>query len=234
MRRILRSAGLACLTVQLVAAAPAGPPATFSPVRPGTTLTFPRDHGAHPGFRTEWWYVTGWLKTADGRDLGFQITFFRSRLAVDPANPSAFSPSQILFAHAGLSDPAVGRLLHDGRIARQGLGLADQGSGVDRSAERGSEPFSLQPGEEAEKAGGRGAEVQLGRTEHVRVRVQAVPQQGRAGPHHRQDEDRGVAHSIGRRRHQARISWVASAASGAAPIERGCSTSRTASRPGSR
>ena len=107
MRRILRWAGLACLTVLLVAAAPAGPPATFSPVRPGTTLTFPRDHGAHPGFRTEWWYVTGWLKTADGRDLGFQITFFRSRLAVDPANPSAFSPSQILFAHAGLSDPRI-------------------------------------------------------------------------------------------------------------------------------
>ena len=120
-----RAALLACLTVLLAAAAPVVPPEPFSTVRPETTLAFPRDHGAHPGFRTEWWYVTGWLKTREGRDLGFQVTFFRSRLAVDAANPSAFSPGQILFAHAGLSDPATGRLLHDGRIARQGLGLAE-------------------------------------------------------------------------------------------------------------
>ena len=128
MWRRLRLAGLAALTVLLMAAAPGSMPGPFSAVRPGTTLAFPRDHGAHPGFRTEWWYVTGWLRTSDGRDLGFQVTFFRSRLAVDPANPSAFSPSQILFAHAGLSDPAAGRLWHDGRIARQGLGLAEASS----------------------------------------------------------------------------------------------------------
>ncbi len=110
----------ACLTI---AAAPA-PPA-YPPVRPGAKLAFPRDHGAHPAFRTEWWYVTGWLKTADRRDLGFQVTFFRSRPGVDPANPSAFAPKQILFAHAALSDPALGHLLHDQRIARAGFGLAE-------------------------------------------------------------------------------------------------------------
>jgi hypothetical protein len=107
----------------------AAPPTPFAAVRAGVPLRFPRDHGAHPDFRTEWWYVTGWLKTSDGRDLGFQVTFFRSRLAVDPANPSLFSPGQIIFAHAGISDPAVGRLLHDGRIARQGLGLAQAATG---------------------------------------------------------------------------------------------------------
>lgn len=128
MWRTLRLTGLTCLSVLIAAAAPAPPPAAFTPVQLGTTLAFPRDHGAHPGYRTEWWYVTGWLKTGDGRDLGFQVTFFRSRLAVDPANPSAFSPGQILFAHAGLSDPTAGRLRHDGRIARQGLGLAEASS----------------------------------------------------------------------------------------------------------
>ncbi len=87
-------------------------------------LVFPRDHGAHPDFRTEWWYVTGWLKTADGADVGFQVTFFRSRLAIDDANPSRFAPRQMLFAHAALSDARTGRLLHDERIAREGFGLA--------------------------------------------------------------------------------------------------------------
>ncbi len=97
----------------------------YPAVTPGTTLTFPADHGAHPQFRTEWWYVTGWLQGADGRPMGFQVTFFRSRPATDQANPSAFAPRQILFAHAALSDPKVGRLLHDQRAARAGFGLAE-------------------------------------------------------------------------------------------------------------
>jgi predicted secreted hydrolase len=114
----------------LTAAAPGAPVLPrFAPVRADRSLVFPRDHGAHPEFRTEWWYVTGWLKTTDGRDLGFQVTFFRSRLPVDQRNPSAFSPKQILFAHAALSDPKAGRLLHDGRVAREGLGLAKAARG---------------------------------------------------------------------------------------------------------
>ncbi len=105
-----------------VAAAPAG---DYPVVRPGVAFRFPVDHGAHPAFRTEWWYVTGSLRTADGRDLGFQVTFFRTRPRVDPANPSRFAPGQVLFAHAALSDPAIGRLLHDERAARAGFGLAE-------------------------------------------------------------------------------------------------------------
>jgi len=94
-------------------------------VRPGLELTFPADHGAHPDHRTEWWYVTGWLRTPAGEDLGFQVTFFRTRPDVDQANPSAFSPRQVLFAHAALSDPRTGRLVHDQRVARAGFGLAE-------------------------------------------------------------------------------------------------------------
>jgi predicted secreted hydrolase len=81
---------------------------------------FPRDHGAHPQFRIEWWYVTGWL---DG-PLGFQITFFRARTEEESDNPSAFNPRQVLFAHAALSDPRHGRLVHDQRAARAGFSLA--------------------------------------------------------------------------------------------------------------
>jgi predicted secreted hydrolase len=106
------------------AAAVADTAITYPPVTPAYQLRFPRDHGAHPEFRTEWWYFTGWLETAEGRPLGFQITFFRSRPRIDPDNPSAFAPKQILFAHAALSDPERRRLVHDQRIARAGFGLA--------------------------------------------------------------------------------------------------------------
>ncbi len=109
--------------ISLIAAvAPAATP--YPVVAPGITLRFPADHGAHPQFRTEWWYVTGWLRTADGKDLGFQVTFFRTRPQVDARNTSRFAASQVMFAHAALSDPENGRLLHDQRAARQGFGLA--------------------------------------------------------------------------------------------------------------
>lgn len=102
---------------------------SYPVVRPGVPLTFPADHGAHAGFRTEWWYVTGWLRTPDGKDLGFQVTFFRSRPSATADNPSRFAPEQILFAHAALSDPAVGSLLHGERAARAGFGIAEAASG---------------------------------------------------------------------------------------------------------
>jgi predicted secreted hydrolase len=92
----------------------------YPQVVPGRRFAFPRDDGAHPPFRTEWWYVTGWL----GDARGFQVTFFRARPEEESDNPSAFNPRQVLFAHAALSDPKRGRLVHDERAARVGFGLA--------------------------------------------------------------------------------------------------------------
>lgn len=94
-------------------------------VAPGADLRFPRDHGAHPDHRIEWWYFTGWLRAPNGDPLGFQITFFRSRPDIAADNPSAFAPRQILFAHAALSDPVTRKLVHDQRAARSGFGLAE-------------------------------------------------------------------------------------------------------------
>jgi predicted secreted hydrolase len=86
-------------------------------------MQFPRDEGSHPEFRIEWWYITGWLdEPAD--PLGFQITFFRARPELKHDNPSAFTPRQIMIAHAALSDPAHGRLIHAQRAARAGFDLA--------------------------------------------------------------------------------------------------------------
>lgn len=95
----------------------------LSPSAAGIAL--PRDGGSHPAWRTEWWYVTGWLRTPEGRDLGFQVTFFRSRPRDQEGNPSRFAARQVLFAHAALSDPGLGRLLGDQRAARAGFGLAE-------------------------------------------------------------------------------------------------------------
>lgn len=103
--------GLPLKAEALFAAAPEFPLVVPRPLR------FPRDHGAHPDYRTEWWYITGWLD-AGKESLGFQVTFFRSRTMHDPANPSRFAPHQLLFAHAASAHPSAGRLRHDQRAAR--------------------------------------------------------------------------------------------------------------------
>jgi predicted secreted hydrolase len=106
-----------------VSPALAGEP-PFAAVSPGHSVEWPRDTGAHPAFRTEWWYATGWIETPEHQPLGFQITFFRSATGHDANDPGAFAPTQLILAHAALSDPRLGRLVHDQKIARQGFGLA--------------------------------------------------------------------------------------------------------------
>jgi predicted secreted hydrolase len=96
----------------------------FDAVTPGKTIEFPRDAGAHPGHRVEWWYVTGNLETRRG-PMGFQVTFFRFANPQAESNPSRFSPKQLLFAHAALADPSKARLLADQRSARVVEGVAD-------------------------------------------------------------------------------------------------------------
>src|SRR6202795_704304 len=111
-------------TACLLAATP-----TYAPVTADQALTFPIDYGSHPQFRTEWWYVTGWLTTDHGEQLGFQITFFRSKPDIEESNPSSFTPHQLLIAHCAISDPKRGHLWQDQRIRRAGLGLAEAASG---------------------------------------------------------------------------------------------------------
>jgi len=117
---------LAFALILLFAPAAAAPP-DYPAIGPNPPLQFPRDHGAHPEFRTEWWYLTGWLSDSAGAPLGFQVTFFRSRPAIDQDDPSAFAARQVVMAHAALSDPRLGHLLHDQRSARLGFGRASFG-----------------------------------------------------------------------------------------------------------
>jgi predicted secreted hydrolase len=101
----------------------------YAAVTPGYRLRFPEDEGSHPAFRTEWWYITGWLEREGRPRTGFQITFFRTRPETDEANPSAFTPRQLMIAHAALSDAARGRLVHDQKLARAGFDLAGADEG---------------------------------------------------------------------------------------------------------
>jgi predicted secreted hydrolase len=80
-----------------------------TPLTADQKIVFPRDHGSHNKFRTEWWYVTGWLNEG----IGFQVTFFRSRTRHSDANPSRFAPTQLLLAHVALAIPENKQLIHD-------------------------------------------------------------------------------------------------------------------------
>jgi predicted secreted hydrolase len=141
-------AGLAGLGVTPRLAAEAFPGRAFRhpTADPAYRMTFPRDFGAHPGFRTEWWYVTGWLRDGPGdresqariegdasagarapgrynprrEDRGFQVTFFRVRTDHPQENPSRFAPTELLFAHAALMLPSNAHALHGQRAARIG------------------------------------------------------------------------------------------------------------------
>ncbi len=112
------------LSAVLFVVRPAFAQPAYAPVLPGTLLDFPRDTGAHPDFRTEWWYITGWLEDAAGRERGFQVTFFRVRTLEGEDNPSRFAPRQLLLAHAAIADPQHGRLRHAERSARAMAPLA--------------------------------------------------------------------------------------------------------------
>lgn len=98
----------------------------FSPAAPGYTFVFPSDHGAHPRFRTEWWYYTGHLVAPDGRTFGFQLTFFRRGIAHPDArgNPSKWAIRDLYLAHFALTDMANQRFHYAEKISRAGLGRA--------------------------------------------------------------------------------------------------------------
>ena len=112
------------LGLPLLMAAPLARSAEYPVVVPGRPLVFPRDHGSHPGFRNEWWYVTGTVSDTKGRELGVQVTFFRNRPGIAESSASRFAPRQLQFAHAAIADPAHGRLRHDQRAERVAFDLS--------------------------------------------------------------------------------------------------------------
>ena len=90
-------------------------------------FSFPADHGPHPEFRNEWWYVTGNLDAAGGERFGYELTLFRFSLtpvALDNADVSAWRSNQVYIGHFALTDVAAGDFQVAERYSRGSLGLA--------------------------------------------------------------------------------------------------------------
>jgi len=99
---------------------------------PGYQITFPQDHLPHYDFRTEWWYFTGNLQGKDGREFGYQLTFFRygyrppgKRIPVS----SRFVMDDLKFAHFTITDVSNKRFYYDSRVSRGAYGEAGFGNG---------------------------------------------------------------------------------------------------------
>lgn len=92
----------------------------FALPRPDAHLSFPRDHGPHPAFRVEWWYLTANLETPDGAPYGLQWTLFRTALA--PGRSDGWDSPQLWMAHAAVTAPDGHHVAE--RLARDGIGQA--------------------------------------------------------------------------------------------------------------
>ncbi len=100
----------------------------FTPALAGYTFAFPRDHAAHPGYKTEWWYYTGHLRGPKPEQrYGYQLTLFRVRLTPEEqARPlvSHFAADQVFFGHFAVTDLAAKRFVYSELISRGSLGEA--------------------------------------------------------------------------------------------------------------
>ena len=137
---MLRPAAL--LLLLLITGCDSEPPAQAPPLRvdqamgaaplPGfaraerpQAFRFPQDHGPHPAYATEWWYLTGNLQSADGRTFGYQFTLFRIGLKPEaPVQDSAWRSHQIYMGHVAISDVQSASHHSAQRLARAAAGLA--------------------------------------------------------------------------------------------------------------
>ncbi len=97
----------------------------FLSPQPGRVWEFPRDHGAHPEYKTEWWYFVGHLQAAAGENFGYQLTFFRVALRrPDPQARSAWRLNTVYFAHLALTDAAQHTFHFRDKAGRGALGMS--------------------------------------------------------------------------------------------------------------
>ena len=118
----------------VLAAEPVQTAEGFVVPQPGTRFQFPRDHGSHPDFALEWWYITGHLTETNGVRYGFQATFFRRatpRTETPGSATQAFGDQQLHLAHMALLEVQTGRFRHQERIQREGWNASASESGLD-------------------------------------------------------------------------------------------------------
>lgn len=130
MKNFLTCLILILATPFAIATAGGGEPAGYLQVKGPCNLEFPEDHGAHPGYRTEWWYYTGNLQAVSGERFGFQLTFFRTQISPPddrrkwPRPASAWRTQQVYLAHSAISMISQKRHLQAELASRGVLNMA--------------------------------------------------------------------------------------------------------------
>lgn len=148
---------------------------SFAHARQPRTWSFPRDHGAHPAYATEWWYFTGIVGDGQARVFGYELTFFRTALRPDaPASASAWRARDLILAHLALTDVQGDRFAMAEQVQRAAAGLAGADSTALQvwtggwSARATLEGFQLQA-----SSGGLAVDLQLTRDKGVVLHGQA-------------------------------------------------------------
>jgi len=90
------------------------------------TFSFPSDHGPHPEFRNEWWYLTGNLDGQNAERFGFELTIFRFLLApsVQRQQASRWQSDQVYIGHFAITDADNEQFHVAQRFSRGAMDLA--------------------------------------------------------------------------------------------------------------
>jgi predicted secreted hydrolase len=157
----------------LAAELPGTPPAPGTPSEPWQRAigpwawSFPRDHGAHPGFKSEWWYFTGNLQDAQRRRFGFQLTLFRQGVQFKPAQVnSKWGVRDFYFGHFTISDIAADQFHVEERVSRGALGEAGSATGH-MDVKLGSWTIQQQGADDDYKLSAHSADLDLDLDEHA-------------------------------------------------------------------
>jgi predicted secreted hydrolase len=114
----------ACAVLLLPAIVKAQQEIRYRVALPGYTFVFPRDHNSHPEFKLEWWYYTGNLRSADGHEFGYELTFFRNGMDRSYENASVWRIRDLYMAHFAITDVTEKKFYYFEKLNRAGPGIA--------------------------------------------------------------------------------------------------------------
>jgi len=124
--RVSSSSLVSCMLaflVSLFAISPASTAKEYKQALPGYQYQFPRDHGSHEDFKTEWWYYTGHMQTESNKKFGYELTFFRHGIEHDSSLKTK-DDRNVYLAHFALTDETGGKFKYFEKLSRSGLPVA--------------------------------------------------------------------------------------------------------------
>jgi predicted secreted hydrolase len=136
--------------------------AQWKPALPGYSFEFPRDHGSHAGYQTEWWYYTGHLRSEAGREYGFEVTFFRVGVeATEGEKANAWDLRDLSLAHFAITDIGRKQFRYFEKLNRSSKFTADAAPGALRVFNESWSVVALPSGAWRLRADGGGDQIDL-------------------------------------------------------------------------